>query len=55
MANHQHTPLSKFFIVQVIALVKYEEKEEQFKVGAITIARFSKIGHSGCIGMTGEV
>jgi hypothetical protein len=30
-SNHQHTPLSEFFNVQVTSLANYEEKEEQFK------------------------
>ncbi|KAG0557068.1 hypothetical protein KC19_11G100400 [Ceratodon purpureus] len=29
-ANHQHTPLSEFFNLQVTSLANYEEKEEQF-------------------------
>jgi len=29
--NHQHTPLSEFFNLQVTSLANYEEKEEQFK------------------------
>lgn len=30
-SNHQHTPLSEFFNLQVTSLANYEEKEEQFK------------------------
>jgi GTPase SAR1 family protein len=30
-ANHQHTPLSEFFNLQVTSLANFEEKEDQFK------------------------